>query len=235
MNGPTVSPQAPLTRPVSSLAMIGTLALVSALAGLLVVMAFETTKPMIEENQRRAIEQALAEILPAAVSRRDFIVSGDSLLPLEPDMQVSGERIYAGYDQADQLVGLGLEAAAQGYQDVIRILFSYQPGCACIRGIKVIRMAETPGIGDKIATDENFQQNFRALDASLDAAGTQLDHPIVTVRHGTREYPWEIDAISGATISSVAIGRMLNDSAQRLLPVIARHLQLLEQPDGEQP
>ena len=108
MSSPVVSPQAPLTRPVSSLAMIGTLALVSALAGLLVVMAFEITKPMIEENQRRAIEQALAEILPAAVSRRDFIVTGDSLLPLEADTQLSGERIYAGYDQADQRVGLGL-------------------------------------------------------------------------------------------------------------------------------
>ncbi|MGB5260163.1 MAG: FMN-binding protein [Gammaproteobacteria bacterium] len=235
MNGPEIASNLPVTQAASSLAMTRTLGLVSALAGFLVVMAFQITKPMIEENKRLAIEQALYEIMPSAVSRRDFIITAEGLLPVGGDRRVAGSRIYAGYDQEGKLVGLGLEAAAQGYQDVIQILFSYDPACQCIRGIKVLKMAETPGIGDKIAKDEAFQKNFVALDASLDATAAQLTHEIVTVKHGTKKNPWEIDAITGATISSKAVGRMLNDSAQRLLPDIMRQLAVLKAASGEHP
>jgi len=51
----------------------------------------------------------------------------------------------------------------------------------------------------------------------------------VTVKHGSKTEPWQIDAISGATVSSKAVGKALNDSAQRLLPAIVRNLAVLEQ------
>lgn len=235
MNGPEISPHLPATQAASSLALARTLGLVSAVAGFLVVMTFQTTKPMIEENKRLAIERALYEIMPAAVSRRDFVITADGLLPVEGNSRVEGSRIYAGYDHEDKLVGLGLEAAAQGYQDIIQILYSYEPACECIRGIKVLKMAETPGIGDKIAKDEEFLKNFVALDASLDGTVSRLAHEIVTVKHGTKSNPWEIDAITGATISSKAVGRMLNDSAHRLLPEIMRQLDTLKAAAGERP
>jgi electron transport complex protein RnfG len=235
MNTPEISPQLPVSQAASSLAMIRTLGLVSALAGFLVVMTFQTTRPMIEENKRLAIEQALYDIIPAAVSRRDFVLGEAGLVPVESGSRIEGSRIYAGYDQAGKLVGLGLEAAAQGYQDIIQILYSYDPVCQCIRGIKVLKMAETPGIGDKIKKDKEFLKNFAALDARLDGTGARLANEIVTVKRGTKTNPWEIDAISGATITSKAVGRMLNDSAQRLLPDIVRQLAIVQASPGEQP
>ena len=48
------------------------------------------------------------------------------------------------------------------------------------------------------------------------------------VKHGNKTHPWQIDAISGATISSAAIGRMINTSGQRMFPLIQRHLAELE-------
>ena len=96
-------------------------------------------------------------------------------------------------------------------------------------------MAETPGIGDKIAKDPGFLQNFEALDARVDAAGSGLAHAIVSVKSGSKTEPWQIDAISGATISCKAVARMLNDSAQQAAPVIMRHLDTLQRPDGETP
>ncbi|OQX44478.1 MAG: FMN-binding protein, partial [Candidatus Sedimenticola endophacoides] len=39
--------------------------------------------------------------------------------------------------------------------------------------------------------------------------------------------PWQVDSISGATISSKAIARMINQSGQRMFPLIMRHLDRL--------
>ncbi|HID07807.1 MAG TPA: FMN-binding protein, partial [Armatimonadetes bacterium] len=71
-------------------------------------------------------------------------------------------------------------------------------------------MAETPGLGDKIITDKKFQKNFEALDAKLNKNGTALANAIVTVKAGSKKHDWQIDAISGATISSRAIGKALD-------------------------
>ena len=93
-------------------------------------------------------------------------------------------------------------------------------------------MAETPGLGDKIAFDPEFLKNFEALDGRVNSAGTALEHEIKTVKHGTKKESWQIDSISGATISSKAIGRMLNESGQRMFPLIARHLDQLKEKQG---
>jgi electron transport complex protein RnfG len=222
--------QAPTT---PSLAMLRTLGLVAALSGFLVVLVYQVTLPMIEENKRIAIERALFKVVPGAVSRQDFLAAGDSISAVAGQESADGTKIYAGYDAEGRLAGIALEAAAQGYQDVIRILYGYEPACQCIRGIDVLKMAETPGIGDKIAKDPNFLKNFDALDVHLNAAGDALENSIVSVKSGTKTDPWQIDAISGATISSKAVARMLNDSAQELLPIINAHLGVLERAPGE--
>jgi H+/Na+-translocating ferredoxin:NAD+ oxidoreductase subunit G len=215
------------------LAMLRALVLVAGVSGLLVVMVYQITRPIIAENQRQAINRALYKVVPGAEQRHDFIVQGQKLIAADASDKVVGERIYAAYDSQGRLAGVAIEAAGQGYQDVIRVLYGYSPICQCIRGIAVLKLAETPGIGDKIAKDKQFLQNFAHLDASLSNDGTRLAHDIVTVKH--KSNPWEIEAITGATISSRAMGRLLNASAQQMLPLIAANLKQLQNADGALP
>jgi electron transport complex protein RnfG len=232
MNQPATPQAIPATLTVP---MLRTLGLVAALSGFLVVLAHQLSLPLIEENKRIAIERALFKVIPGAVTRRDFLLTATGMEPRAETVPDQGTHLYAGYDTKGRLAGVALEAAAQGYQDVIRILYSFDPACECIRGIQVLKMAETPGIGDKIAKDPVFLQNFAALDARLDATGNGLAHAIVSVKSGSKTEPWQIDAISGATISSKAVARMLNDSAQQAAPVIMRHLHVLQKPAGGTP
>jgi len=211
----------------SSAKLISTLAVVAMISGLLVVLIYEFTKPIIAENQRLATERAIFKILPKATSRLTFVVDQDKL-SLADDKTV-GELIYAGYDKNNQLVGIALNAAAQGYQDTVRLLYGYQPNSGCITGFDVLKSTETPGFGTKITTDADFLANFECLEAKVNDQQSALAQAITTVRHGTKQNAWEIDAISGSTITSNAIGRMLNKSGQALHPVIAKNLRLLDQ------
>ncbi len=211
----------------SSTRLIATLSVVAMLSGLLVVLVYEYTKPIIAENQRIATERAIFKILPNAVKRLSFKVEGDKLLQV--DDNTAGELIYAGYNRQGKLVGLALPAQAQGYQDTVKILYAYNPYNGCITGFAVLKSTETPGFGTQISSNEEFLANFNCLKAEVSPSLDGLLHPIKTVRHGSKQHPWEIDAIAGSTITSNAVGRMLNQSAQAFHPVIAKNLQLLEQ------
>ena len=109
----------------------------------------------------------------------------------------------------------------------MRVLYAYDPEKQVITGIGVISMRETPGIGDRILTDKAFLENFAALDVHLSADLQSLANAVKTVKHGTRSGLWQIDAISGATVTSKAVGRGINESAQALLPRLLPQLDKL--------
>jgi len=210
----------------SSLSMIVTLGGVAMLSGLLVVLTWQLTLTPIQENQRVMIEKAIFQIIPDAQQRQSYIFTEKGLEAF--DSKKIGLKFYAAYDKQGRLKGIAAEAAAQGYADMVRLLYSYDPQCECIRGFSIIKMTETPGLGDKILTDKNFLANFNALDASLSADKKTLNHPIVTVKHGSKKNPWEIDAISGATITSKAVGKAINQGAEQLLPKLSPLFQQLQ-------
>ena len=210
----------------SSFSLIYTLGVVAMLSGFLVVLVYEYTKPIIAENQRIATEKAIFKVLPKATSRLTFVIDKAKIKPA--DDNTLGELIYAGYDDKDQLVGIALNAADQGYQDIIKLLYGYIPEMGCIIGFDVLKSTETPGFGTKITTDTDFLTNFKCLIAKVNQDQTGLLHVIKTMRHGTKQNPWEIDAISGSTITSNAIGKMLNQSGQKLHPIIEKNLVLLK-------
>ncbi len=208
---------------VSASKMIRTLGGIALISGILVVLVYQVTLPAIQENRRIALERAIFKVLPGAVSKASFILTEDGQIrEAESEVSSAGDMIYVGYDKTGMLVGLAMVAAAPGYADIIRILYGYSIECECIIGINVLESKETPGLGDKIEKDLEFLKNFEALDGKLNAGKMKLLNEIITVKHGTKKHPWEIDAISGATVSSKAIGKMLNNSAQKQFPRIAR-------------
>jgi electron transport complex protein RnfG len=89
----------------------------------------------------------------------------------------------------------------------------------------VLESKETPGLGDKIEKDANFLANFGNLDVSLTDDLTQLKNKVVPVNHGTKSNQWEVEGITGATISSRAIGNIIGNSSQHWVPLIYRYQQ----------
>ncbi len=216
----------PLTAPppATSLAMIRTLGLVATLCGLLIVTTYQATLPAVTANKRVALERAVFKVIPGAVTMREFHATADGIRPATAAAPAGAIRFYAAYDGVGALRGIAAEGAAPGYADTVRVLYGYDPARQVITGFGVIAMRETPGIGDRIVTDARFLDNFVALDARLDTDLRALAHAIRTVPHGSKRHAWEIDAIAGATVTCKAVGKGINDSAQRLLPLLLRDL-----------
>lgn len=214
---------APQTTPTA--AMIRTLGLVSTICGLIIVGAYLGTFDAVQVNKRLALEREVFKVFPAAKAMAEFhALPAGGVAPAGGELPAGATKFYAAYDDAGKLVGIAAEGGAKGYADTVRILFGYVPDCQCVTGFGVVSMRETPGIGDKILTDAEFRANFKALEVKLNAELSALANEVKTVKHGTKTKEWQIDAIAGATITSRAVGKAINDAAQVLLPRLVPQL-----------
>jgi electron transport complex protein RnfG len=197
-------------------AMVG----IGVLCALAIAMTFQGTLPIIEQNRAEALEKAIFKVIPGAVSMQAFQLTADNTFIKSSDEGEKGEQVYAGYDEQGQLLGIAIEGQGQGYADIISILYGYAPEKQAVIGIYVLASKETPGLGDKIEKDENFLANFIALDVSLKDDLSALKHEVIPVKNGEKKNAWEVDGITGATISSRAIGNILGESTARWVPLI---------------
>jgi electron transport complex protein RnfG len=195
---------------------------VGVVCGLLIVSAFVLTFPLIARNEAQALQQAVFQVLPGAVAKTTFALGADGRFRLAQDGDTPQQLVHAGYAADGALVGVAIEAQGMGYQDVIRILYGYAPQRQAIVGMRVLASKETPGLGDKIEKDPAFVANFTALDVSLGADGQSLAQPIAAVKQGTKTAPFQIDGITGATISSVAVAAILRQSSAQWVPLVYR-------------
>ncbi len=199
--------------------------------GLLIVLVYQATAQRIRANEAEALQRVVADVLPAAVTLTAVAIDSGGGLQRVAETPAASPA-FLGYDAADQLVGAAISAAGMGYQDTIRLIYAYAFDRQAIVGLGVLESRETPGLGDKIETDADFQRNFLQLDVALNAHGSGLRNPIQTVVAGSKDAPWQIDAITGATISSQAVGEILNRSAQRWVPVLERDARRLATGSG---
>jgi electron transport complex protein RnfG len=186
----------------SSLRLVLTLAIAGLVSGVAIIGIYESTLPTITANKARELREAVFKVLPG-VSRMQALVYRDSEVVVVEKADKDEPVIYGGYDEQGDFVGYAMPAAGPGFQDTIAILYGYKPGEKIVVGMEVLESRETPGLGDKIYKDAVFVAGFSAL---------SVEPEIIAVKKGTKSQPNEIDAITGATISSKAVVRIINEA-----------------------
>ncbi len=203
---------------------------IGAFCALLIVTVYNVTAERIADNKARFLSKAIAQVLPVAQSTVEVGLDADGTLvaATEPtDLPV-----FLGYSDTGELVGAVITAQGMGYADNIRVLYAYSFEQHALVGFKVLESKETPGLGDKVEIEPHFLANFDALDARLNAQGTALENAIVTVKQGEKTESWQLDGITGATITSDAIGSILNQGSSYWLPVLERDARTFKPPQS---
>ncbi len=204
---------------------------IGAFCALLIVSVYQGTYARIADNKARFLNNAIAGVLPAVHSTVE--VSLDETGALIKATEPADLPAFLGYGEDDELVGAVITAQAMGYADNVTVLYSYSFDLQAIVGFMVLETKETPGLGDKVETEPHFLANFEALDARLNEDGTALANAIVTVKQGEKTEPWQIDGITGATITSEAIGVIMQKGSSYWLPAFERDARNFE-PSSEE-
>ncbi len=200
---------------ISSTRLMATLAVAGALAGQVIVLVFAWAEPQIQAHRAAALRAAVNDVLGSPATYQSLYVTAEGLSAAPPTGvdTVVAEKVFLGFDADGAPVGYAVTGAEPGYQDLIHLIFGYDPAGQQVLGMKVLESKETPGLGDKIFKDEEFV-------AAFNGAAT----PLVGVKAGeSTGDPSEIDMITGATISSRTVIGTINHRLEALAEAIAAH------------
>ena len=205
---------------VSALRLLLTLTVAGALAGSILVFVFLWSQPKILAYRAMVLREAVQEVLKGPDHFESVFVLNGALTTQVPEGvdTLNLDKVYLGYDQGGNPVGFALEAEGFGFQDVISLIFGYDPATQRVLGLKVLENKETPGLGDKIVKDSAFVAGFEGVQAPL--VGVKADR--------NTGQPDQVDMITGATISSKAVIRIINDRITELKDLLAAY----EPPSG---
>ncbi len=189
----------------TSIRLVASLAVAGFLSGLIIIGIYVTTLPTITANKAQELREAVFRVLPGVSQMHKFRYDGEQLV--NADNGKDGEdTVYAGYDDKGRFIGYAIASEGPGFQDTVKLLFGYLPDRRKVVGMWILESRETPGLGDKIYKDADFVANFDDL---------ATEPKIVAVKKGQKANPNEIDAITGATISSKAVVRIMNEGISR--------------------
>ncbi len=184
----------------------------SSLAGIQMYLG-----PVIEENKLNETREKVPELVLGAEAAQKLAESGESLniTPKSFVVDKPGKKavynVYEAADKSGKRLGWVVKTSGQGYADRIELLLGLDPEVKTVTGLFVLEQKETPGLGNKIVTDE-WRGQFN---------GKSTDKALGVVKGGGAGAD-DINAITGATISSRAVSDIVNTAVADLKAPLAQ-------------
>ena len=164
------------------------LLIISAVAALLLALTNSVTASTIAQRNEQANAEARKLVLESA---QDFEQVKDVKTDNSKGVEVS--EIYEAKDASGNTVGYTLKVLPSGYGGTIELMVGIDSAKGQVSGINVVSNSETAGLGAK-ATEDEFKSQFIGKSAN----------GINYTKNGASN-DTEIDALSGATITSNAV------------------------------
>ncbi len=172
----------------SPVKMVGTLLVITILAGAALAGGNMATRDKIAEARKQVRARAVRKIFPACRK------------PSESSMKVAGQDIWVyrcpGGNVAFTFSTKMDKSISSPYGGEIKIMVGVGPS-GTVKGVQVVSHSETPGLGANI-TNPKFLNQFKGLNLKSGKWAVKKDDPAGL-----------IDGISGATISSRAMTTMV--------------------------
>lgn len=179
----------------------------SALAAVHVVLS-----PAIEANKINETREKVPGLVLGEERALALAHAGETLEIASRPVQVekSGRSIsYAVFEALlkGQRVGWVVKTSGQGYADKIELLVGLDAKAETISGLFVLDQKETPGLGAKVI-ESQWRDQFIGK-----PAGSALE-----VTKSGASKPVDIDAVTGATISSKSVVQIINTALADVRP-----------------
>ena len=164
-----------------------------------------TLGPLIAENKMNETYEKIPELVPGADRAKTIEVNRAQPFEVE-GADGNRHRVYPAVAADGARKGWVLPASGQGFADRIELLIGLDAEVSTITGLYVLDQKETPGLGDRIKGPQ-FREQFK--DQPTEA-------PLVVNRNGAAGPGGKADgrivALTGATISSESVAKIVNDA-----------------------
>jgi electron transport complex protein RnfG len=173
--------------------MIIVLTVIGLISGGVLALVYQWALPKIRHNQIKATDAAVFKVVPGTKSYKEA---------------AAGDLVYFKcLDKKGGRLGTAILCKGNGYQGEIKLMVGVNADFSEFTGMAVLEQLETPGLGAKIS-EAAFQAQFKGLAAKP---------PVEYVKGVKPDKPNQIQAITGATISSRSVVNIINKTVEQWL------------------
>ena len=161
--------------------------------------------PIIEENKIKETMEKIPSLVlgedqaKKTMHQKDFLVIEPRVIEIKKNGRTKFYTVYDALFKDGSVAGHVAKASGQGYADNIEVLIGLDAGANTITGLFILDQKETPGLGNRIL-EKPWRDQFL----------NKPSNKHLLVVKGKAEEAYEIDAISGATISSRSVTGIVN-------------------------
>lgn len=190
----------------SPLYVIGFIVVVSGLCGIAVSFVHFSMRDTLESNARLTRNRTIVASFGLSAARTDAKGYDEALRRnVSMDTIPGTTRQWEVFTSRKPPHDVGFIFRGMGFWDMIYGIIVLSPDLSTIRSLEVIEQKETPGLGARIE-EEAFRQQFMGYSLNW----TDESDGIITFGETTAGGSSRIDAITGATQTSMALRRILN-------------------------
>lgn len=191
-----------------SFMLVLVLTLVCLISALALALVNNLTVERIAEQKKAARLQAVKAALP----EEDLLYNNDPSqnvlsIPEWKEKDGTPKIIYIGRRDSE-IVGVAFTSVGEGYGGFISVMMGANVN-GDIAGIEILEHLETPGLGANIDTPR-FKGQFRGK-----LPANSLDGKIMVIKGIKADKDWEIEALTGATVSSLGVAQAINDGLMK--------------------
>jgi electron transport complex protein RnfG len=186
------------------------LTLVCLISSLALALVNNLTKARVAEQKQQAELEAVEEALLRGHVKCDHDPNKDVIEISEwKDKDGKPRRIFLGKKNG-KVVGAAFTSSGEGYGGFITIMMGVDLAGKVI-GIEILEHQETPGLGANI---ENPRIGF---EDQFDGKSTEgsLEGKLLVVKVAEADENWEIEALTGATISPRGVVQAVNGGLEK--------------------
>ena len=159
----------------------------------LVTGIFLSTEDRVRSNELLFLRMAVLEAADIAFTPGDYPQIQERF-----EQRVTEENGYYLVELEDGETGFVMPITGSGLWGPIEMMLGFQEDLETMTGISILSHNETPGLGARIE-EAWFINQFRGKQG-----------PFRLVAEGTADAPDEVDGITGATRTTVAVGEIIN-------------------------
>lgn len=192
------------------LMIVSVLLLVSIASALSLAAINNVSSSVIQRNQERQFKVALLKALE---------IPFDSEMPEKAYNTEIEERItekvtlYLTHrDNKKELpvTGVAFMLKGAGFWGPMSLIVGLDPADMSIRGLEILEQEETPGLGGRIE-EKSFRDQFKEK---------QIEKKIIVQIKGAATGPNDVSAITGATITSKTLEKIINETSRPYIEAI---------------
>lgn len=181
--------------------------------------------PVIERNEAVRVRRALVEVFAGALGVSDAASLNDEEVARLAERHVApGPTVrdpvtgrefatHLATGRAGEPAGVAFEFVGRGFWAAVSGILALAPDLERILGVAFLSHSETPGLGGRI-TEPAFQDQFRGLLATPLRGGGRIVFVAQRLPRDERDrrFGRSFAAITGATQTSMAVERLLNEN-----------------------